>query len=68
MNTYQLLLHSLGTTRGVYRGSAADDTDMYSHLSTVEDTLAAVRATADIEIIENGESRWIEYRAGRRVY
>lgn len=69
MNTYAILVHQLYAyrMRVAYRGSASDSSAMYAHLNTIERTLTATRGTADIEIIENGESRWIEYRAGRRT-
>jgi hypothetical protein len=44
------------------------ETAMYSHVSAIEMALMLAHdATAEIEIVEDGESRWIEYRDGQRV-
>ena len=40
---------------------------MYSHVNVAEWVLQGTGGTAEIEIIENGESRWIEYANGERT-
>lgn len=43
------------------------ETLMYSHVNAIEWTLSAVGGTAEIEIEQDGESRWIQYADGVRV-
>jgi len=62
-------LHTVNLITGdavqeVYRGDS--ETEMYSHVSAIEHTLALTRATADIEIVEDGRERWIDYQDGVR--
>ena len=51
--------------REMYKGSS--EVIMYSHVNTIEGTLMATSGTANIEIVEDGESRWIDYRNGGRI-
>ena len=55
-----------GRAKGVeiYRGNS--ERIMYSHVSAMEYILMDTLGTGDIEIIEDGKSRWIDYRDGVR--
>jgi hypothetical protein len=52
-----------GATWTVLKGHMTE-TLMYSHVNAMEWTLQASGGTADIEIVQDGESRWIEYVNG----
>jgi hypothetical protein len=56
---------SVTNAKILYRGNS--ESIMYSHVTAVEFTLSACHATADIEIIDNGESRYLNYVGGRRI-
>jgi hypothetical protein len=67
---YTVLLHSVNLVAGeavqtIYTGE--DEYIMYSHVSAVEFTLMACYGTAEIEIVDAGVSRWIEYQEGVRA-
>jgi len=69
MPRYEVNLHSISLPAGervqtVYTGD--DETVMYSHVSAIEWTLVACYGTAEIEIVDAGASRWIEYQEGER--
>lgn len=67
MRNYQIHLHTSDSVYAVVYCDYNTESHMYSHLNAIEHTLEALRATTEIEIIENGESRWIEYRDGNRT-
>ena len=59
---YTVHLHGSAKTTQIYRGNSTSV--MYSHVTAVETTLKETHGTAEIEIVENGESRWVQYRDG----
>lgn len=63
---YQVNWHppGRGPVAEIYKGD--DETIMYSHVSAMEYVLADAYGSGDIEIVEDGESRWIDYRDGIR--
>jgi hypothetical protein len=64
VNLHVISLHGGERVREVYQGG--DETVMYSHVSAIEWTLAMTGGTAEIEIVEDGRERWIDYQDGKR--
>jgi hypothetical protein len=74
-SAYEVLLHTDrrdiegwdgAKVQTIYQGTS--EAVMYSHVSAVELALMATYDGAvDIEIIQDGHSRWLEYRDGKRV-
>lgn len=54
------------TPQKLYQGNS--ETNMYSHVSAVELVLSSTYESGNIEIVEHGESRWIDYITGVRKF
>ena len=65
VNLHTISLFAGEAVKPVFQGD--DEPLMYSHVNAVEWALEAVHGTAEIEIVDNGESRWIEYQEGKRA-
>lgn len=61
---YEVKLHARVREVTIYRGN--DEMDMFSHIYAVVSTLETTRQSAEIEVIKDGQSEWIEYDKGRR--
>ena len=62
---YTIILHARMRAVTVYQGDSLPA--MAAAQCAVEHTLATTRQSAEIEILENGESRWTEYDKGKRA-
>jgi hypothetical protein len=62
---YSLVLHAGGDVVNLWDGDDAEE--LGDQVSAIEHTLRLTRGTAQIEIIEAGENRWIDYTRGERT-
>ena len=64
INRFSLLFHRWPKSFAVWTGD--DEAILYSHVNAFEYALEG-QGNGELEIVEDGESRWITYRDGERI-